>query len=55
MALSLLVTLSAYGAGDEPVQKFELDVKDFSQLVVDDGLNVEYHSCLLYTSPSPRD
>lgn len=44
MALSLLVTLSAYGAGDEPVQKFELDVKDFSQLVVDDGLNVEYHS-----------
>ena len=40
----LFVALSAFGAGDEPVQKFELDVKDFSQLVVDDGLNVEYHS-----------
>ncbi|MDE6529071.1 MAG: DUF2807 domain-containing protein, partial [Muribaculaceae bacterium] len=31
-------------AASGPVSKYELNVKDFSQLVVDDGFNVEYKS-----------
>lgn len=32
------------GASSETVSKYELNVKDFSQLIVDDGFNVEYKS-----------
>jgi len=44
-AASVMLFASAvFTAHSDEVQNFELDVRDFSQLVVDDGVNVEYHS-----------
>jgi len=42
---TLALAVSMFGgasAADAGVSDYELDVKDFSQLIVDDGLNVEY-------------
>ena len=35
--------------------RFNLSFRDIEELMLEQGVDVSYKTCLLYTSPSPRD